>query len=188
MSCRWPIRSKYEFSTVKAPLLAARELCPIQKISAWRHGQAVDIYKPLEKIAHDIMDRQAISVILKNLFPLYPPVFTWGFLDLLKSKTRQSPQIIQPTRQSPIMYNHDPIYTQCKYQINSTCTTSFLRTPYEWQTTVGSAILAAHTVKTSICHLLCVLQVVGRTLAHIFTTKSTPTIEMFASMSFCTYP
>ena len=52
------------------------------------------------------------------------------------------------------MSNHDPIYTQCKDQFNDTCTTSFLQMPYEWQTAVGSTILAAHTAKTSTCQLV----------------------------------
>ena len=34
-------------------------------------GQAGDLFEPLEKRAHDVMDRQAIPVISKNLFPLY---------------------------------------------------------------------------------------------------------------------
>ena len=52
------------------------------------------------------------------------------------------------------MSNHNPLYAQCMYEFNNTCTTSFLQTPYEWQTAVGSTILAAHTAKTSICQLL----------------------------------
>ena len=52
------------------------------------------------------------------------------------------------------MSNHDPIYAQCMEQFNNTCTSSFLQTPYEWQTSVGSTILAAHTTKTSICQIL----------------------------------
>ena len=52
------------------------------------------------------------------------------------------------------MSNHDPIYTQCMDQFNNTCTTSFLQTLYEWQTAVGSTILAAHTTNTSICQIL----------------------------------
>ena len=39
-------------------------------------------------------------------------------------------------------------------QFNNTCTASFLQTLYEWQTAVGSTILAAHTTNTSICQLL----------------------------------
>ena len=134
-SCLLPLHSS---------TLAARELCPPQKNSAWRLGQAGNFSK--------------------ILFHLYLPVFVWGFLDLLKSKTRQSPHTIQQTRQSLIMSNHDPIYTQCKDKFNNTCTTSFLQTPYEWQTAVVSTILAAHTAKTSICQLLVHPTGCGKTL------------------------
>ena len=54
-------------STKYTPPLAGRELSPPRKNSAWRHGQAGDPCEPLEKWVHDVMDRQAISVILKLL-------------------------------------------------------------------------------------------------------------------------
>ena len=52
------------------------------------------------------------------------------------------------------MSNYDLIYAQFMDQFNNTCTTSFLQTLYEWQTAVGSIILAAYTTKTSIYQLL----------------------------------
>ena len=39
-------------------------------------------------------------------------------------------------------------------RFNDTCTASFLQMLYKWQTAVGSTILAAHTMKASICRLL----------------------------------
>ena len=63
----------YEFvrSNVMTPtLLAAREFCPPRKNSAWCHRKAGDCCKPFEKRAHIVMDRQAIYVIVKNLFLL----------------------------------------------------------------------------------------------------------------------
>ena len=68
------------------------------------------------------------------------------------------------------MYNHDPIYTQYKDQFNNTCTTSFLQLPYEWQTAVGSTILAAHTAETSICQLLVSPTGGGKTLVYTATS------------------
>ena len=124
------------------------------------------------------MDRQAISVILKNLFPLYPPVFVWVLLDLLKRKTRQYPHTIQPTRWSPIMSNHDPIYAQCVDQFKNACTTSFLQTPYEWQTAVGSTILAAHTTKNSIYQLLVRPTGGGNTLVYTATASCIKVITL----------
>ena len=49
-------------------------------------------------------------------------------------------------------------------QFNNTCTTSFLQTPYERKTAVGSTILEAHKTQTSICQLLVLPVGVGNTL------------------------
>ena len=65
----------WQYYYYNSPPLGARELCPPQKNSTRCHGKAGESCLLPEKIAHDIMDRQAISVILKNMFPLYPPVF-----------------------------------------------------------------------------------------------------------------
>ena len=80
------------------------------------------------------------------------------------------------------MSNHDHIYTQCKDQFNNTDITSFLQTPYEWQTVVGSTILAAHTAKTSICQLFVCPTGGGKTL------MSTATAACIKGINMCIYP
>ena len=101
---------------------------------------------------------------LQNHVSSLSPGFCVRILRPSEKETRRSPHTIQPTRQPPIISNHDPIYTQYKDQSNNTCTTSFLQTPYEWPTAVGSTILAAHTAKTSICQLLVRPKGGGKTL------------------------
>ena len=121
------------------------------------------------KKAHDVMDRLEIVAnpskkermtswtgwkFLQNTVSSLSPGFRVRILrPSEKEKLTISTHHTTNTK-LPIMYNHDPIYTQCNDQFNNTCTTLFLQTSYEWQMAVGSTILAAHTAKTSICQLL----------------------------------
>ena len=80
------------------------------------------------------------------------------------------------------MSNHDPIYAQCVDQFKNACTTSFLQTPYEWQTAVGSTILAAHTANKTICQLLVQPTGGGKTLV------STSTAACIKGITLCFCP
>ena len=97
----------YRQAKSSPPPLVARELCPLWKKNHMMSWTSWRLLQTTKKIAYDVMDRQAISP--KSCFLLYSPVFVWGFLDLLKRKTRQFSHSIQPIRQSSIMSNHDPI-------------------------------------------------------------------------------
>ena len=130
--------------------------------------------------------------------PYIECIYIWSWLDMVGDcrvgcmvcgdrwvflfRRSKNPHTIQPTRQSSIMSNHDPIYTQCKDQFNNTCTTSFIQTPYEWQAALGSTILAAHTPKTSICQLLVRPTGGGKTLV------STATSACIKVITLCIYP
>ena len=50
------------------PQLRILSFVPREKNSAWRHGQTGDPREPLENRLHDVMDRQAISVIWRICF------------------------------------------------------------------------------------------------------------------------
>ena len=74
------------------------------------------------------------------------------------------------------------MYSKCMDQFKNTCTTSFLQTPCEWQTAVGSTILAAHTTKTSIYQLLVHPTCGGKTLV------STETSSCIKGINLCIFP